>query len=267
MGTVLHWLHQKRWSRPRVILAHGTEEEDSVLQRFDYLQHLAPCYRDAWKTSQPLGQHTFAIPNFVDTDLFHVGDRREARARWNLPQNALVVLSVAALNQHHKRCDYVMREFATFKSRYQGEAVLVFAGARELETPQLLELGQSLLPNGLYVFESVERGRLPSLYRAADIFALGSLHEMLGTAILEALACGLPITCNRTPTLEWVAGPAGTPEDISVSGGLVHQWERLLDAQVRSRRSNAARRHAEGTFSESVVVRQIVDMYDVVMRS
>jgi glycosyltransferase involved in cell wall biosynthesis len=111
----------------------------------------------------------------------------------------------------------------------------------------------------------VERSTLPSLYRAVDIFAIGSLHEMLGIAILEALSSGLPITCNRTPVFEWVAGPAATPEDISQPGGLVRQWLPLLDREVRAQRSEAARKHAEDRFSEAAVVRQTLEMYAAVM--
>ena len=106
---------------------------------------------------------------------------------------------------------------------------------------------------------------MPYLYQAADIFALASLHEMMPIAMLEALASGLPIACNDTPTMRWMAGPAGEPNDISAEGALAAQLLRLTDPVERSRFSWQARAHAERTFSEPVVIPQMLQMYGEVM--
>jgi glycosyltransferase involved in cell wall biosynthesis len=203
----------------------------------------------------------------VDTELFRPGNRSQSRAAWNLPQEALIVLSVAALKKTHKRCDYLIREFAAFRESFQGPAFLVMAGAREEETPEVDALGKSLLGDSLLMLESVDRAKLPSLYQSADIFAIASLYEMLGIVILEAGASGVPITCNNTPVLEWVAGKGAAPEDISVPGGLVRQWQRLADPGVRAALGAEARHHVERTFSEPVVSKQVQDMYQSVMAS
>ena len=83
----------------------------------------------------------------------------------------------------------------------------------------------------------------------------------------EALASGLPITCNRTPTLEWMTGPAGVPQDISQPGGLVAQWLHVTDPRTLDVYRAAARSHAEQNFSEPVVLLQIEQMYACVLRN
>jgi len=50
---------------------------------------------------------------------------------------------------------------------------------------------------------------LPSLYAAADVYALVSTYEPFGVAVREAAAAGLPIVCSRT------AGAAG---DVAIEG-------------------------------------------------
>jgi glycosyltransferase involved in cell wall biosynthesis len=50
---------------------------------------------------------------------------------------------------------------------------------------------------------------LPSLYAAADIYALVSTYEPFGVAVREAAAAGLPIVCSRA------AGAAG---DVAIEG-------------------------------------------------
>jgi 1,2-diacylglycerol 3-alpha-glucosyltransferase len=263
----LDFLNRQNLSGPRVILAHGTEEPGEALKRYSYLQHLTPGYRDQWEQVRPAEQLSFGIPNFIDTATFRPGDRTAAREMFGLPQDAVVFLSVAALKKHHKRCDYLIREFAEFRRHFAGRAILVLAGAREKETPEVVELGKSLLGDSALFLESLDRQKLTYLYRAADIFALASLHEMMPIALLEALSSGLPIACNDTPTLRWMVGRAGEPEDISGPGGLVRQWSRLADESARAERAAQARLHAECTFSEPVIVKQILEMYHAVARA
>ncbi len=264
VALILDRLHRIGLSRPRAILAHGTEEEPERLRRYSVLQHLSPVYRDDWASQAPASQLNFAIPNFIDTDKFRPGDRSAMRRELGLPEDSLIVLCVAALKKHHKRCDVLIREFAAFRARHKGPALLVIAGARENETPEIVELGKQLLGDSVLIMEGIPRRKLVSYYQAADIFALASLSEMFPIALLEGLGCGLPITCNDTPTLTLMAGPGGRPEDIGKEGGLMRQWLALTDAETRRRFSEAARAHALATYSEPVVIRQYTEMYETV---
>ena len=265
VARTLDALHRIGRSRPRVIFGNGTEESQSDLQKLSCVQHLAPYHQQVFEPYRPAGQLSFAVPCFVDTDSFRPGNRTDARAGWGLPQHALIILSVAALKNTHKRCDYLIREFAAFRQTFSAPSLLVLAGARENETPEVAELGKSLLGDSFLMLESVDRPRILSLYRAADIFALASLYEMLGIVVLEAGACGLPVTCSNTAVLAWAAGPASRLEDISVPGGFVRQWMRLVDPDARNATGAQARIHVETTFSEPVVLKQVQDMYASVM--
>jgi 1,2-diacylglycerol 3-alpha-glucosyltransferase len=262
-------------SRPRVILGHGTEEPDEFLHKLSYIQHLTPGYRDDYESHRPPGQLSFGRPNFIDIERFRPAAnetaRAAARAAFNLSPDSLIILCVAAIKRHHKRCDYLIQEFAQFRARLPAQlaskAILVIAGGREAETPDIIAMGKSVLQDSLLVLESVDRNRLSTLYQSADIFALASIHEMMPIALLEALASGLPATCNDTPTLGWMVGPAGHPENISHPGGLVRQWMQLLDPDVRLDLSRKARAHIEATFSESKVLEQIKTMYRAVLQA
>lgn len=265
IALIMEKLWQRKLSRPRVILAHGTEEPTEYLQKFSFLQHLAPCYLDEWRDQQAKNQKAYAIPNFVQTQVFMPGDKVKARQAFDLPQNALIVLCVAAIKSGHKRIDALIREFDTFLSHCGTPALLVVAGARELETDAIITLGKDLLGDNVRFLEGVPREKIPELYRSADIFALASLHEMMPIALLEGLASGLPITGNDTPTLRWMAGGAGCLNDISQEGALAAQWKRLIAPELRAEYSYAARAHAEAQFSEQAVLKQVLAMYHDVM--
>lgn len=267
IALLMERLYRAGLSRPRVILAHGTEEPTDVLQKYSFLQHLAPCYRETYEAHRPPTQHSFAIGNFVKTDLFRPGDTSAARAEWGLPQDALIVLSVAAIKKHHKRVDFLIREFAAFSERFGPNALLVVAGGREPETEEVMELGRSLLGDRVRFLEGVSRDRMPGLYQTADIFALASLHEMMPIAVLEAISSGLPVLCSDTPTFRWMVGPAGLLADISREGSLTNGLHALADPCRRQALAAAARLHAETYFSEEAIVKQILEMYDTVLES
>jgi glycosyltransferase involved in cell wall biosynthesis len=274
--TVARWmdrLNRLGLSRPRVILGHGTEESKEFLGKLSYLQHLTPGYRDDYEAIRPANQMSFGIPNFIDTRRFrppsHGTQKSALRSEFGLSPDSLVILCVAAIKRHHKRCDYLIQEFAALLAQLPvevaGKVKLVIAGGREAETTDLIAMGKSILQDSVVFLEAVARDRLAKLYQCADIFALASLHEMMPIALLEALSTGLPATCNDAPTLRWMVGPAGHLEDISHAGGLVRQWLKMLDPAVRADLSSKARSHVEATFSEEQVLKQIWSMYRIVL--
>ncbi len=175
LGLLFDRLQRAGLSRPRVIMAHGTEEDAAELKKYSYLQHLAPNYLADWAAQKPGRQMAFAVPNFVDLERFRPvrgeAEKRAARAAFDLPGDAFVVLSVGALKKVHKRMDYVLREFAQWRQRSSAtKAVLVIAGAREAETDEILALARELPPGAVKIIENAPRSEVAQLLRAADVF-------------------------------------------------------------------------------------------------
>jgi 1,2-diacylglycerol 3-alpha-glucosyltransferase len=258
--------------RTRTILAHGTEEPHSFLRRIHYLQHLAPwhleeakaagCYRPTWT----------AIPNFIDTELFQEA-RPEHRAAGGIREelgirtDAVVLLVAAAIKRGHKRIDYVLGEFAAARERRPDLPIyLVIAGGWEKETDALIAEGTRSLGDRVRFLVRFPRSRMPELYRAADLFALGSLKEMMPIALLEATASGLPCLVNRHPVMEWMIGPGGESLDLSRPGILADVIMRLAsDPQRRGELGRLAREHCVSQFGRDRVVDQILEYYGQVM--
>lgn len=98
---------------------------------------------------------------------------------------------------------------------------------------------------------------------AADVFVLPSRDEPFGIVCLEAMACGIPIIATATD------GPASVLDDttaILVPPGDAEALARGLCDVARDRigainRASAARRQFESAYSETVVVRQYLDLY------
>lgn len=104
---------------------------------------------------------------------------------------------------------------------------------------------------------------------AIDVFVSTSRKEGLPLAILEAMACGLPVVATRVSgnqdvVVDGVTGvlvPAGSPRDLSDSiAGL------LLDPSRRHSMGEAGRRRVEEEFSEARMLAETAAVYRQVAR-
>ena len=113
------------WHPAKVILAHGTEEPLEFLEKFEYVQHLAPWHMKETTDIRPKTADQkkgdekrlwTAMPNFVDCAVFRPAEDRvekqAIRRLLGIPEDAFVVGCVAAVKKEHKRIDHLIREFA-----------------------------------------------------------------------------------------------------------------------------------------------------------
>lgn len=263
VARLVQGAHKLRIVPTRVILNHGTNESLKFLSRIDYLQHGAPCHLESVRNEGVFKKTWVAIPNFIDTDTFTPGRDEEVRRELGIPADANVILSVAAIKRDHKRIDYLIDEFAKLRL---ANAFLVVAGGEEPETHDLIKLGTQLLGERVRFLVRYPRERIARLYRAADVFVLGSLREMMPMAILEATASGLPCITHQHPLFEWMTGDGGQRIDLSTAGTLADAIGRLLNNEKRRRElANCARRHCVAHFSRDAVVEQILAYYRSVL--
>ena len=258
---------QLGWVKCRTVLGHGTEESNEFLRKIIYLQHLMPYHLESARNAGFWKPTWTAIPNFIDTKVFRPGRGDALRTELGIPLDGRVVLCAAAIRRDHKRIDYLLEEFAELRSFAPALPVwLVLAGGREHDTDELVAYGHRLLGDRLRTLVAFPRERMPELYRSADLFALTSLMEMMGIALIEASATGIPCVVNTHPVLEWIVGSGGESVDMSRPGALartLHSW--LVDAPRRRECGAVGRQHCVDNFSRDKVVDQIVDYYRFVL--
>jgi len=249
--------------RTKTILAHGTEEPNETLARFEYVQHLAPwhqeqceaagCSRAAWTT----------IPNFIDTQRFSAGDGSSVRRELGISSDAVVVMTAAAIKRTHKRIDALIEEFAMLReTRPDLDAYLVIAGGEEKETHSVIEQGNRMLGDRVRFCVKHPRERMTDLYRAADVFVLASLKEMMPIALLEATATGLPCVVHDHPVMRWMVGAGGACVDMRKQGTLCAAVARLISDRARAEEVGAAARaHCVEQFGKDAVVDRVLAYY------
>ena len=141
------------------------------------------------------------VPNGVDAERFRpprdAGERAAARAEAGL-DGELAILTVGGI-EPRKGSLTLLRAFAAARRALpERHPVLIVAGGATLfdhrdEIDRFHALRERLdLDGTVRVLGPVTDGQLEDLYRAADVFALPSVKEGFGLAVLEALAAGLP---------------------------------------------------------------------------
>ncbi len=138
---------------------------------------------------------TIVIHNAIDASRFFPGNKQEVRAQLGLPLRLPIVVSIGHLilrKRHHVLVD----AFSEVVKHYPG-AHLVVIGSDSFAPNYARDLRRRVAARGL--LESVRfAGNIPASeigrwLQAADVFALGTQREGCCNAILEALACGLPV--------------------------------------------------------------------------
>jgi glycosyltransferase involved in cell wall biosynthesis len=141
-------------------------------------------------------------------------------------------------------------------------AWFVAAGQVTDETLSLEREANCLLP-GRFRFVTWPHDKMPLLYGAADIFALGSLSEGFGMVTIEAMSSGLPVIIHNGPEFRWIADESGVRcINMSESGAFTKALEEALaDGSKFDARSDAVKR-----FSWKTLIPSYVEMYEKTTR-
>jgi len=143
------------------------------------------------------------------------------------------------------------------------DAILSLAGGGELES----ELRRLVVDNQIedsVVFAGV-RTDMPAIYRAADVVLLPSTHgENLPTVLIEASACGRPVTASRIGGIPDIVadGTTGLLFDAGSEKDLAAKLCRLLDdPELRDQLGVAAVERAHQEFAASAWVGRLRAAY------
>lgn len=187
------------------------------------------------------------FPNGVDLSIFHPMEQAAARERLRIEKEAFVVIFVGSFIERKGA-----HRLSKAIERIQGKKVCsIFVGEGSKHPP----FGDDILFCGKVMHDD-----LPLYLNAADVFALPSLSEGCCNAIIEAMACGLPIISSDCDFNDGLLDDENSirinPLDIIA----------LSDAIVRLRDDEEIRHYMGGRSLQRAKSLSIVDRCSSIMR-
>jgi glycosyltransferase involved in cell wall biosynthesis len=204
------------------------------------------------------------IPNGVDLSHFSPGDPHSARAQLQIEPRAVAIAFVA-----QKAVDNPLKDFATLRSalellgRSPGPPVIALA---------LGAVGDDQTTGRVTIrfMGQVAHEHVRDYLRAVDLYVHTVRWENHPLAVLEALACGVPVigtAVGGVPEQVRSTGidpdPTGTLVPVGDVAGLATTMQSLLENSDTLRAMGAAaRRDAEARFDVSSQVSAYLELYD-----
>lgn len=150
-------------------------------------------------------------PPGVDHDIFHPGDKQEARRRLGFTDQHIVLF--AGRVQAHKGTDIAVQALSHLATRdapnTTNTVLHIVGGASGRDGDDELNrcyntIAQHDLTDDVRFFDPIPHHELADHYRAADVVIVPSRSESFGLVAAEAQACGTPVVAANTGGLPYV---------------------------------------------------------------
>jgi glycosyltransferase involved in cell wall biosynthesis len=203
------------------------------------------------------------VPSGVRPDLFDTPRPLPAALAARLAPLPRPLIGFVGRLHPQKSVDVAVRALALLP----GDAHLVIAGEGP-DRAALERLVDSLgLRQRVTFLGLVPHDDVPAVLRACDVSVLPSRYEELGTALVEAMACGVPVVASRTGGIPDVVrdghnGLLAAPGDAAATAAALGRL--LDDPDLRRRTGECGRATARGHRWDALAGR-VLDVYTTVL--
>src|ERR1043166_7160491 len=219
-----------------------------------------------------VNQNSVIIPNPVNTNIsleFIRARRGQFRALFPQLSKRLVILFLSRLDPK-KGLDILLQSFAPVRARFPA-AVLVVAGSGEPAfTARLKQIAAGLgIESDIFWAGFLSGEEKWAALTDADIFVLPSYSENFGVAVVESMACGLPVVISDQVAIhrEISKAQAGLVVPCDVEELTIALTTLLQDSELRARTGNNARQLARTAFSAEATRTPLLALYDDILNS
>jgi len=204
------------------------------------------------------------IFNPVDLKSWSPSGRQDARAVLGIPNDAWVVAWHGRIAIHKKGLDILLEAWESLCRQHPAQDLrLLLIGTGDGQAELRQRLNRMSMRGVIWIDQFIDDlALLRRFLSAADVYALASRYEGFPVALIEAMACGLPVVATAIDGVLDILG-----EDMSHGGLVVPPGDAgslalglnnvLTDQSLRHSLSNAARRRVEVCCSFEAVGHQL----------
>jgi glycosyltransferase involved in cell wall biosynthesis len=144
------------------------------------------------------------VPNGIDHNAFYPRQRNEESVLLIQPFSFKrpYVLCVSRIDHPIKNHVRLIEAFGVFKEKTKYPHRLVMAGGDSNNAAIVKEAAaSSAWRSDIFFTGHFPAKSLPELYAGADFVVIPSMYEGFGMAVVESMACGVPVICARAASL------------------------------------------------------------------
>ncbi|MEJ2167014.1 MAG: glycosyltransferase family 4 protein [Desulfobacterales bacterium] len=202
----------------------------------------------------------YVVHSGVDPQRFEPAAGDHLRSEFDIRDNEKIVVNVAHL-AGHKGQKYLIRAIPHVLAKLPDSRFFI-VGRGEL-MGELQTLAASLGLQRQLVFTGF-RSDVGAFYKIADLYVMSSVEEGLGTAVLDAMACGRPVVATTAGGLPEIISDGETgrlvpPADaLALAEGMI---DMLTHPEMADAMAAAARTRVEQFFSIQTMVDKNIEVY------
>lgn len=174
-------------------------------------------------------------------------------------------LTVATL-EPRKNLRTLIDAFARLPAKLRGQMPLCVVGGHGWGNLELPMQSRELQSDGSLRFLGyASDAQLRDLYAGARIVLYPSLYEGFGMPVIEAMACGTPVSASATSSLPEAVGKVGRLiHPLDVDAWTAELYRAATDIDDRNERTKAARRAHALSFTWQRAASQTIRMYQTI---
>lgn len=213
------------------------------------------------------------LPNGVSPERFATGHREAFRATWNIPADAITILTLGRID-HQKNQRLAVELLGRLRERNPHVHLMIIG---YIANPDYYaQLVREIDASGLKPFITLipglptESHELIDAFHASDIFLLPSRHEPFGIVILEAWAAHLPVVASRIGGIPYFVedGTDGLLCDPDSKEAFHSALQTLIDShELRSNIGRNGYSKACNEYDWNIVTRKLESIYTEIIEN
>ncbi len=166
--------------------------EELVIKRVDRIILVSKDGYEYYVSKYPKLSYKFTfVPTFVDEQLFFPrNDTLQLRRKYNINKRDIVLIYIGRL-VFEKGLDILLLSFKKLKNKFSKLKLIIVGGGPTRKKLKIIIKNKQI--NDVVFFGLIDFIKIPEILNCADLFVLPSAFEGTSLAVLEAIACGVPV--------------------------------------------------------------------------
>ncbi len=246
-----NWLSYQKYNHPSI---------QKILSVSNYVQRiLAPAIQDQLKLQ--------VVHSGIDTTRFSYNKKGMLRWEYKIPSNVRIIANIAAIAEHKDYFTFVDTAAILLKKNNGTGYKFLIIGADGGEAEQIKQYIQA---KGLskQIILTGFRKDIPQILPEVDVFLFTSKEEGLGTSVIDALACGVPVVATKAGGIPEIIqdGVNGLLAPIKNPARLAEKVEQLLMNQTIRKKLVENGQATVFQFSKAATARKTLAVYQEIIQ-